>query len=99
MLEPWLSQGKRGPCRGTSRCTGPGGFPVGSVLGDRCGWSGVRGAESPRDEVREMPSLWALWAGPLMGAFTVSEMEPREANTARAGSDVSETGSCCVDLG
>ena len=59
----------------------------------------MRGADSPRDEVREKPSLWALRAGPPMGAFTVSEMVPREANTARAGSDVSETVSCCVDLG
>lgn len=33
MLEPWLSEGKRGPCRGKSRCTGPGGCPAGSVLG------------------------------------------------------------------
>lgn len=59
----------------------------------------MRGAESPRDEVREKPSLWALRARPLTGAFTVNEMEPQEANTAGAGSDVSEMGSCCVDLG
>ena len=59
----------------------------------------MRGAESPRDEVREKPSLRASRARPPMGAFTVSEMERREANIAGAGSNVSETGSCCVDLG
>ena len=93
--------GEEGSLQRDEQVHRPWGFPARSVLGAvRSVWlERSEGAESPRDEVREKPSLWALRSRPLTGAFTVNEMEPQEANTAGAGSDVSETGSCCVDLG